>query len=107
MKAYFVHNNAYDMVVIPDTQQAIVVESDDTLGLFAFPGDDPLDFSLWTGGPSDDHNPEDYGEIVAERDDSTGALDIVDEQLWLERLAFYGCSQSAEGRLGCIPRQVA
>jgi len=88
MRAYYTHNNAYDSIVIPGAEVAVTV-TDDLLReyLEASPN-----FSAWRGESTGGLLPEDYGRILAIRDDDASqpnAVYVTDWRQWLDRLNFY------------------
>lgn len=90
--AYFTHNNAYDSIVIPETGQALMVGLQGRgVELRDFMADDPGDFaSDWSGADVDEGmTPEDYGEIIATREQD-GPVLVLDAERWAERLRFHG-----------------
>ena len=79
MLAYFVHDadNDRDIFVIPEMGCSIPVDIE---RMKAFIAAEP-DFGQWSGNACDASSPEDFGTIVAARDER-GDVVIVDEKLW-------------------------
>lgn len=83
MIAYFVHdrNKDTDLFVLPDTQCRVPVTPE---RFEAFIAPRP-DFSQWRGEACADLPPEQFGTIVATRDDK-GDICVVEAALWRQRM---------------------
>ena len=83
MIAYFVHNNKeqIDTIVLPDLGCSIAV---DEAGIQNFIAVNP-NFKGLSGDACGQMTPEDYGTIVATRDEC-GDVNVVKGSLWQERL---------------------
>jgi len=79
MMAYFVHDaeNDRDLFVIPEMGCSLPVDIERMKTFIAA----RPDFSQWSGNACGDTRPEDFGTIVATRDEC-GDVVIVDETLW-------------------------
>lgn len=92
MDAVFVHNNAYDTILVANGAQPALAVDPDTFRAFA---EQPGDWSNW-GSPESWAEHGDtigeaavrYGQIVAYYDGQT--LEVVDPRLWAGRRRFYG-----------------
>jgi hypothetical protein len=86
MIAYFVHNskNSRDIFVIPEMGCSTPVDRE---RMQTFIAAQP-DFSQWSGIACGDTSPEDFGTIVATRDDC-GDVVIVNEDLWRKATDHY------------------
>lgn len=86
MIAYFVHddNNDRDIVVLPGTGCSVPV---DRTGFENFISATP-DFANWTGNACVDLAPEDFGTVVATRDND-GDVCVLKGDLWRARMAHY------------------
>jgi hypothetical protein len=86
MIAYFVHDKKEhaDTIVLPDLGCSVAV---DETRLTDFISVNPT-FKEWTGDACGLLTPEDYGTIVATRDDC-GDVNVIKETLWHERLAYH------------------
>ena len=86
MIAYFVHNKQEqgDTIVIPDIGCRVPVDAE---RLEAFIAVRP-DFKEWSGDACGHSVAEDFGTILATRDDC-GDVSVVDEKLWRERMGHY------------------
>ena len=86
MIAYFVHDSKKenDIIVLPDRECAVPV---DRVRLEAFISVDPM-FAGWSGDACGLVSPEDFGTVVATRDDD-GDVCVVDQDLWRERMEHY------------------
>ena len=86
MIAYFVHNreNQNDTVVLPELGCSVPV---DDACLKSFISAEP-DFSKWSGAACGSLTPEDFGTIVAIRDDC-GDVSVRNQRLWQERMEHY------------------
>ena len=83
MIAYFVHNqkDRADIIVIPDKGCSVPV---DESRLKDFISVNPT-FTEWTGEACGLLTPEDYGTIVATRDEC-GDVNVIKESLWQDRM---------------------
>jgi hypothetical protein len=86
MLAYFVHNEEtdQDVVVLPDTACSTLVDRQNLENFIAA----KPDFMSWAGDSCVDPRPEDFGKVIATRDD-TGDICVVDEALWKARMTHY------------------
>ncbi|HHP7234032.1 MAG TPA: hypothetical protein ACFCUC_05330 [Desulfobacterales bacterium] len=86
MIAYFVHDskNSRDIFVIPEMGCSTPVDRE---RMQTFIAAQP-DFSQWSGTACGDTSPEDFGTIVATRDDC-GDVVIVNEDLWRKATDHY------------------
>jgi hypothetical protein len=84
--AYFVYNkqDQNDIIVIPDIGCRVPVDAD---RLQTFISVRP-DFKEWSGNACDHMAAQDFGTILATRDDC-GDVNIVNEKLWRERMGHY------------------
>lgn len=89
MKAMFIHNNAYDTILVNNGYSLMV---EDELREFIVPN---MDFDNWASPDTwEEHGDimelasSAYGETVAYVDDN-GKLIVVNEKLWESRLEFY------------------
>lgn len=89
VKAYWTHSAARDCLVIPDTGWIFhLVKGDprlrDFLGACGY-------FEEWTGDTkSDEHlTPEEFGKVIASRDDDDGQLSILDRKLFAKRKEYF------------------
>lgn len=86
MLAYYVHDNKKekDAIVIPDMGCSVPVERK---RMEAFISVNP-DFANWSGDSCSDLSPEEFGTVVATRDDS-GDVCVIDHDLWRKRMEYY------------------
>jgi hypothetical protein len=86
MIAYYVHDNKKkdDLIVLPDLGCTVSV---DRQRMEAFISVNP-NFAGWSGDACSDLSPEDFGIVVATRDD-TGDVCVVNHDLWRERMDYY------------------
>ena len=86
MIAYFVHDKKEkaDTIVLPDLGCSVAV---DETRLKDFISVNPT-FKEWTGDACGLLTPEDYGTIVATRDDC-GDVNVIRESLWHKRLTHH------------------
>ena len=86
MIAYYVHDKKKDndMIVLPEMGCSVVV---DAARLEAFISVKP-EFASWSGDACGELSPEDFGTIVATRDDH-GDVCVVNHDLWRRRMAHY------------------
>lgn len=86
MIAYLVTNrqSQQDTFVVPDIGCSVSVDRD---RMQAFISVSP-DFSSWSGDACEGMAPEDFGDIIASRDDC-GDVRIVKEDLWREKMEHY------------------
>jgi hypothetical protein len=84
--AYFVHNKKEqgDTILIPDLGCRVPVDAE---RLQAFIAVRP-DFKEWSGDACGHMAAEDFGTILATRDDC-GDVNVVNEKLWRERMGHY------------------
>ena len=85
MIAYYVHDNKKkdDVIVLPDLGCTVSV---DRQRMEAFISVCP-DFARWSGDSCSDLSPENFGTVVATRDD-TGDVCVIDDQLWRKRMEY-------------------
>jgi hypothetical protein len=86
MIAYYVHDDKKkdDVIVLPDLGCTVAV---DRQRLEAFISVKP-NFSEWGGDACSDLSPEDFGVVVATRDDA-GDVCVANHDLWRERMEHY------------------
>ena len=86
MIAYFVHDskNETDLIVLPDMGCSVAVDAG---RMEAFISVNP-DFASWSGEACGLLSPEDFGIIVARRDEG-GDVCVVNHDLWPRRMAHY------------------
>jgi hypothetical protein len=86
MLAYYVHDSETenDIIVLPDRGCRIAV---DAKRLEAFISVDP-NFAGWSGDACGDLSPEDFGVVIATRDDQ-GDVCVINHDLWRRRMEFY------------------
>jgi len=86
MIAYFVHDNKNetDLIVLPDMGCSVAVDAG---RMEAFISVNP-DFASWSGEACGLLSPEDFGIIVASRDEG-GDVCVVNHDLWRRRMAHY------------------
>ena len=86
MIAYYVHDEKKenDVIVIPDRECTISV---DKARMEAFISVDPV-FASWSGDACRLVSPEDFGVVIATRDDG-GDVCVVNHELWRERMEHY------------------
>ncbi len=86
MIAYFVRDlkKERDLIVLPDRGCSVEVT---TQRMESFISVDPV-FASWSGDSCGEFAPEDFGTVVASRDDG-GDVCVADHELWRERMAHY------------------
>ncbi len=86
MIAYYVHDSKQetDLIVLPDMGCSVVVDAE---RLEAFISVKP-DFAGWSGDACGALSPEDFGTIVAGRNED-GDVCVVNHDLWRRRMAHY------------------
>ena len=86
MIAYFVHDRKKerDLIVLPDRSCSVEVTPQ---FMETFISVDPV-FASWSGDSCADFAPEDFGTVVATRDD-LGDVCVVNQELWRERMDYY------------------
>jgi hypothetical protein len=86
MIAYFVHDEKKenDIIVIPDRECSIAV---DRQRLEAFISVDPV-FASWSADACGVVSPEDFGVVIATRDDG-GDVCVIHNELWRRRMDYY------------------
>ena len=90
MIAYYVHDNKKetDLIVLPDMGCSVAVDAG---RMEAFISVNP-DFASWSGGACGELSPEDFGTIVASREEG-GDVCVANHDLWRRRMAhFLGAS---------------
>ena len=86
MIAYYVHDSKkeIDLIVLPDMGCSVAVDA----GRFeAFISVNP-DFASWSGDACGELSPEDFGTIVASRNEG-GDVCVVNHDLWRRRMTHY------------------
>ena len=86
MIAYYVHDSKkeIDLIVLPDMGCSVAVDAG---RLEAFISVKP-DFASWSGDACGELSPENFGTIVASRDEG-GDVCVVNHDLWRRRMAHY------------------
>ena len=86
MIAYYVHDSKKetDLIVLPDMGCSVAMDAE---RLEAFISVSP-DFASWSGDACGVLSPEDFGTIVASRDEG-GDVCEVNHELWHRRMAHY------------------
>jgi hypothetical protein len=86
MIAYFVHDSKKetDMIVLPDMGCSVAVDAE---RMETFISVKP-DFASWSGDACGQLSPEDFGSIVASRDEA-GDVCVVNHDLWRQRMGHY------------------
>ena len=86
MIAYFVHNNDTDsdLIYLPDLQCFVPV---DRGRMEAFISVEP-DFASWSGEKCTVVTPEEFGGVIATREDK-GDVCILNHELWKERMMLH------------------
>jgi hypothetical protein len=86
MIAYFVHDSKKerDLIVLPDRGCSVEVNPQ---WMETFISVDPV-FASWSGDSCSEFAPEDFGTVVATRDDG-GDVCVMDHELWKERMEYY------------------
>ena len=86
MIAYYVYDDKKenDVIVLPDRECAIPVDRE---RLEAFISVDPM-FASWSGDACGLVSPEDFGTVIATRDDD-GDVCVLDQALWRSRMEHY------------------
>ena len=86
MIAYYVHDSKKetDLIVLPDMGCSVAVDAG---RMEAFISVDP-DFANWSGDACGELSPEDFGTIVASRDEG-GDVCVANHDLWRRRMAHF------------------
>jgi len=86
MIAYYVHDSKkeIDLIVLPDMGCSVAVDAG---RLEAFISVNP-DFASWSGEACGELTPEDFGTIVASRNEG-GDVCVVNHDLWRRRMTHY------------------
>jgi hypothetical protein len=86
MIAYYVHDSKKkdDLIILPEMECAVAVDKD---RLEAFISVDPM-FAKWSGDACANISPEDFGTVVATRDDD-GDVCVINQELWKSRMLYY------------------
>jgi hypothetical protein len=86
MIAYYVHDSKKqdDLIILPEMECAVPVDKD---RMEAFISVDPM-FAQWSGDACGTVSPEDFGTVVATRDDN-GDVCVVDQELWRSRMQYH------------------
>jgi hypothetical protein len=86
MIAYYVHDGKKenDVIVIPDRECAVPVDRE---RLEAFISVDPV-FASWSGNACGVVSAEDFGAVIATRDDN-GDVCVIDQERWRKRMEYY------------------
>lgn len=83
MIAYFVHNpeTQHDTITLPDMGCTVAVDGE---RMEAFISVNPV-FAQWSGDACSDLSPEDFGTVIATREES-GDVCVLKPELWQQRL---------------------
>ena len=86
MIAYYVHDSKkeIDLIVLPDMGCSVAVDAG---RLEAFISVNP-DFASWSGDACGELSPENFGTIVASRNEG-GDVCVVNHDLWRRRMTHY------------------
>ena len=86
MIAYYVHDSKKetDLIVLPDMGCSVAVDAG---RMEAFISVNP-DFTSWSGDACGELSPEDFGTIVASRDDG-GDVCVANHDLWRRRMEHF------------------
>ena len=86
MIAYYVHDSKKetDLIVLPDMGCSVAVDAG---RMEAFISVNP-NFASWSGDACSQMSPEDFGTIVASRDEK-GDVCVVNHDLWRQRMAHH------------------
>ena len=86
MIAYYVYDEEkeHDVIVLPDRECSVPVDAE---RMEAFISVDP-NFASWPGDTCGIVSPEDFGVVIATRDDG-GDVCVVNHELWRERMQYY------------------
>ena len=86
MLAYYVHDDKKenDVIVLPDMRCTVPVDRE---RMEAFISVNP-DFASWTGDACSDLSPEDFGIVVATREDQ-GDVCVTNHEIWRQRMEHY------------------
>ena len=86
MIAYYVHDSKKetDFIVLPDMGCSVAVDAG---RMEAFISVNP-DFTSWSGDACGELSPEDFGTIVASRDEG-GDVCVANHDLWRRRMAHF------------------
>ena len=86
MIAYYVHDSKKetDLIVLPDMGCSVAVDAG---RMEAFISVNP-DFTSWSGDACGELSPEDFGTIVASRDEG-GDVCVANHDLWRRRMAHF------------------
>ena len=86
MIAYYVHDSKKetDLIVLPDMGCSVAVDAG---RMEAFISVKP-DFTNWSGDACGELSPEDFGAIVANRDEG-GDVCVVNHDLWRRRMTHF------------------
>ena len=86
MIAFYVHDNKKetDLILLPDRGCSVAVDAE---RMEAFISVKP-DFASWSGDACGELTPEDFGTIVASREEG-GDVCVINRDLWRRRMAHY------------------
>ena len=86
MIAYYVYDEKkeHDVIVLPDRECSVPVDAE---RMEAFISVDP-NFAGWSGDTCGVVSPEDFGVVIATRDDG-GDVCVVNHEFWRERMQYY------------------
>lgn len=86
MLAYYVHDDKKenDVIVLPDMGCTVPVDRE---RMEAFISVNP-DFTTWSGDACSDFSPEDFGIVVATREDQ-GDVCVINHEIWRQRMEHY------------------
>jgi hypothetical protein len=86
MIAYYVHDDKKeeDLIVLPELGCTVSVTRQ---CMEDFISVNP-DFAKWSGNSCDDLSPEDFGTVVATREDR-GDVCVINHDLWRQRMTYY------------------
>jgi hypothetical protein len=86
MIAYYVHDSKKenDTIVLPEIGCSVVVDTEKMLEFISV----HPEFAQWSGDRCAHLSPEDFGTVIAARNDR-GDVRIIDQDLWRERMQHY------------------
>ena len=86
MLAYYVHDDKKknDVIVLPDMGCTVSVDRE---RMEAFISVSP-DFTTWPGDACSDLRPEDFGIVIATREDQ-GDVCVINHEIWRRRMEHY------------------
>ena len=77
-------NDEGEFIIIPETDQVVTADSQ-SLKEFISPS---ACFKTWIGMHHEDVKPEDFGKVIASRDDD-GDIRVIDEEVWKKVMLTY------------------